>query len=71
MHCTSLWIKASAKCINVNVNVILLFDNVFFFFLLFPEMRRVFEWKMLVLLFTDAETLGSDHKVKSYYNYYM
>ncbi len=23
MHCKSLWIKASAKCINVNVNVIL------------------------------------------------
>ncbi len=22
MHCKSLWIKASAKCINVNVNVI-------------------------------------------------
>ncbi len=21
MHCKSLWIKASAKCINVNVNV--------------------------------------------------
>ncbi len=23
MHCKSLWIKASAKCINVNVNEIL------------------------------------------------
>ncbi len=23
MHCKSLWIKASAKCINVNVNVTL------------------------------------------------
>ncbi len=21
MHCKSLWIKASAKCINVNVNI--------------------------------------------------
>ncbi len=23
MHCKSLWIKASAKCINVNVNVLI------------------------------------------------
>ncbi len=23
MHCKSLWIKASAKCINVNVNVMI------------------------------------------------
>ncbi len=27
--------------------------------------------KMLVLLLSKAETLGSDHKVNSYYDYYM
>ncbi len=27
MHCKSLWIKASAKCINANVNLGVLFDS--------------------------------------------
>ncbi len=33
MQCKSLWIKASAKCINVNVNVnicFLSYDNIWF-----------------------------------------
>ncbi len=47
---------------------ILLFDKVF---LLCPEIRHVFGGKMLLLSLTDAETLGSYHKVKSYYDYYM
>ncbi len=28
MHCKSLWTKASAKCINVNVNVKILIDKI-------------------------------------------
>ncbi len=32
MHCKSLWIKASAKCINVNVNVDVLGVERFSFF---------------------------------------
>ncbi len=55
--------------INSIPHFILLFDNVF---LLCPEIR-VFGWKMLVLSLnvTNAETLGSYHKVNSYYDYYM
>ncbi len=51
---------------------ILLFDNVFFFFFaLSRNAKQGFEWNMLVLSFTDVETLGSYHKVNSYYDYYM
>ncbi len=51
---------------------ILLFDNVLNFFAL-SEMRQGFGWNMLVLSLnvTDAGTLGSCHKVNSYYDYYM
>ncbi len=35
MHCKSLWIKASAKCINVNVNDAQHFFFYFFFIFLF------------------------------------
>ncbi len=41
----------------------------FILFFICPEMR----WTMLVLSLnvSDAETLGSYHKVNSYYDYYM
>ncbi len=52
---------------------ILLLENDILFFLLCPEMRQGFGWNMLVLSLnvTDAGTLGSYHKVNSYYDYYM
>ncbi len=49
-----------------------LFDNVFFFFFaLFQNATQGFGWNMLVLSLIDVETLGSYHKVNSYYDYYM
>ncbi len=41
----------------------------FFFFAL--SRNATHGWNMLILSFTDAETLGSYHKVNSYYDYYM
>ncbi len=53
MQCKSLWIKASAKCINVNVNVMQFYSarnlNIsvlqcklakIFFFLLFQDLKK-------------------------------
>ncbi len=43
------------------------------FIYLFFVPKWGFGWKMLVLSLnvSDAETLGSYHKVNSYYDYYM
>ncbi len=53
------------------LHFILLFDNVFVFFALSWNATQGFGKNMLVLSLTDAETLGSYHKLNSYYVYYM
>ncbi len=53
---------------------ILLFDSIIiiiYFFALSWNATQGFGWNMLVLSLTDAETLGSYHKVNSYYGYYI
>ncbi len=42
-----------------------------FIFALSRNATQVFGWIVLVLSLTDPETLGSDHKINSYYDYYM
>ncbi len=54
---------------NIFPHFILLFDNVFFAFS--RNATQGFRWYMLVLLLTDAETLGLYYKVHLYYDYYM
>ncbi len=52
MHCTSLWIKASAKCINVNVTSLMSRFTLFNYFLLFLA-SFVFSFSFVFILFSQ------------------
>ncbi len=74
-NCSIIYSTINCRIINSFLHFILLFDNVFFLFcfLLCPEMQhKSSDGRCSFYRFpTDAETLGSYHKVNSYYNYSM